>query len=476
MKGLSRNTIGYWLNAGKRRIVLTIGLLIPCVTCLDWAVGDRVSLGVLYILPMMIGAVVLNFQETALVAIICAFLRARFDTPASHLEGLLRFVFAFLAYFASGMFVMALVRNRQLVVEHLGRIEREQGLRREVEEQLRVLVESSPAAILTLDCSGMVLGCNNAANELFMIPEGQTLQGQTISNYLPLLSDAVRLETTRVGFRTAAQCQGRRADGDIFRAHTWFSSYAAPDGKRLAAIVVDSSEEMREREEQNLIQLRESNRVVAAAVSHEIKTLCRALGLVSANLRDIPGIAGNADFEGLMNLIAGLEKIAHSELHLRAKDTFEQVALKEVLDNLRIVMEPDWREGDGVIHWRLPASMPTVLADAHGLLQVFLSLVENSHRAVQECDRRELDVSVSVDGNTATVRFTDSGSGVAAPDRLFQPFQYGADGTGMGLYIARAALRSYGGDLRFEPQTAGACFAVDLQVCTGNIRNGSTRQ
>ena len=461
----SRSLILYWLNAGRRRIVSVIGFLTPAITWMDWIVGDRVSLGVLYILPMMIGAVVFNTQETAIMAVVCALLRAWCDTPASPLEALVRFVFALLAYFVSGMFVMALVRNRQLVVEHLAKIEREQGLRREVEEQLRVLVESSPAAILTLDHSGVVLGCNNAANDLFAIPEGQTLQGNTISNYLPLLSDAVRLEATHVGFRTAAQCQGRRADGDIFRAHTWFSSYAAPDGKRLAAIIVDSSEEMREREEQNLIQLRESNRVVAAAVSHEIKTLCRALALVSSNLREVPGMAGNADFEGLTNLIAGLEKVAHSELDVRAKDTYEHVSLKEVLDNLRIVIEPDWRESGRVINWRLPEPLPMVLADAHGLLQVFLSLMENSYRALNESEKQELTVGVSVRESMATVRFSDSGPGVAAPERLFEPFQHGADGTGMGLYIARAALRSYGGDLRFEPQPMGACFAVELQIC-----------
>lgn len=465
VKAAPRNLVSLWLSAGKGRILLVVGVLISGIAFTDWAVGNRVSLGILYIVPMIVGAVILNARQTALIAVLCAFLRAWFDTPASQLEASLRFVFAFLAYFVCGMFVMALVRNRQLVVEHLRRIEQEQELRKEAQEQLRVLVESSPAAILTLNQRGVVLGCNKAANDLFVIPEGQALQGRTISNYLPLLSDALGLDTSQAGFRTAAQCQGQRENGDIFRAHTWFSSYSGPDGKRLAAIVVDSSEEMREREEQNLIQLRESNRIVAAAVSHEIKTLCRALSLVSSNLRDQPGLLGNPDFEGLIILVAGLEKIARTELHLRLEEKFVQTSLKEVLDNLRIVIEPDWREADGVVHWHLQESMPTVVADSHGLLQVFLSLVENSYRAVRECSTRELTISVSVAEQTAGVRFQDNGPGVAAPDRLFQPFQDGASGTGMGLYIARAALRSYGGDLRFEPEPKGACFLVELQIC-----------
>jgi two-component system, LuxR family, sensor kinase FixL len=460
--------IGFWLRERDKRIYLAIAVLIPCIALLDWSVGDRVSLGVLYILPMMIGAMVLNWQETATLAAVCAFLRAWFDTPASGPERSLRFVFAMLAYFASGMFVRALVQNRRLVVEHLNRIEREQELRAEAEEQLRVLVQSSPAAILTLDQRGTILGCNDATNELLMIPEGMPLTGKSISPYLPLLSDALRLDSTRSGFRTASQCQGRRENGDIFRAHTWFSSYNAAEGRRLAAIVVDSSEEMREREESNLAQLRESSRIVASAVSHEIKTLCRALSLVSSNLRNEPGMSGNADFEGLLTLIGALEKIAFLDLHSRVKEKWEHVSLKEVLDNLRIVIEANWRESSGVIHWNFAEPLPLVLADSHGLLQVLLSLAENSWRAVQESSTRELTISVCAGRHTATIEVRDSGPGVAAPNRLFEPFQTGASGTGMGLFVARAALRSYGGDLRYEPQERGALFLIDLQICQPN--------
>lgn len=75
------------------------------------------------------------------------------------------------------------MRNRQLVVEHLHSIEREQVVRREAENQLRVLFESSPAAILTIDGAGAVLAANNAAHDLFTIPEGQTLCGRAIAAY-----------------------------------------------------------------------------------------------------------------------------------------------------------------------------------------------------------------------------------------------------------------------------------------------------
>ena len=77
---------------------------------------------------------------------------------------------------------------------------------------------------------------------------------------------------------------------------------------------------------------------------------------------------------------------------------------------------------------------------------------------------RELSISLSVDDRTAHVRFSDSGPGISQPERLFQPFQQGADGTGLGLYVSRAVVRSYGGDLCWEPQSEGACFRVDIPV------------
>ncbi len=34
----------------------------------------------------------------------------------------------------------------------------------------------------------------------------------------------------------------------------------------------------------------------------------------------------------------------------------------------------------------------------------------------------------------------------------------------MGLYVSRAILRHYGGELKYEPQAAGACFTVELEA------------
>ena len=218
-----------------------------------------------------------------------------------------------------------------------------------------------------------------------------------------MLSDALDLKNVPEGFRTAAQCTGYRSNGEIFQAHTWFSSYRAPEGTRLAAIVVDSSEEMRDREEQNLRQLVKSNRIVASVVSHELRNLCGAISLLCSHLNEKHALAGDEDFMGIVSLVKGLEKVALLELDSQERGQsgeVEQVSLRQVLDHLRIVIESEWKEIGGSVLWDFPETSPLVVADPAGLLQAFLNLANNSHRAVQKASRRELKSLFVVEAKT----------------------------------------------------------------------------
>ena len=408
-------------------------------------------LGILYILPMVLAATVVTPRSVVGLAMVCALLRTLFDNPHSAIETSLRCLFALFAYSFSGLFVGAIMRSRQ-----------EQALRLHAEEQLKVLVDSSPAGILTLDGRGVVLAANAAANGLFGLAQEQTMTGACIENYLPVLADALRLDTGAAPFRTAAQSLGRRQSGEMFLADIWFSTYFAPGSKRLAAIVIDSSEEMRDREEQNLRQLSVNGRILAGAMLHEVRNLCGAISATYSNVTASPGSDRSDMLQGLDHLVKGLARIASLELHCRQSESLEAVPLRDILNDLRIIVEPSWGETGGTTQWKLPGELPRVLADRHGLIQVFLNLVQNSQRAVQESPVRELTVSVSALADRAIVRFQDTGCGISDPQRLFQPFQPRAESTGLGLYISRSLLRSYGGELRFEPQDRGACFVVEL--------------
>lgn len=433
--------------------ILSVSLvMIASIAAADHAIGNRASLGLFYMLPMVIAASVLRPWEVIILALLCSALRAWFDIPAPQLEALLRVPFSFGAYAGAGLLVIAIASVRK-----------EQELRREAEEQLRILVESSPAAIVTVDENGFVLAGNRAADRLVMLPESQTLKGRKIDRYLPVLMDALQFNFGPEGLRTAAQCQGLRENGEIFLANTWFSSWKASEGRRLAAIVVDASEEMRDREEESLRLLMRANQIAAAAISHEVRNLCSAISVVAGNLIRKSPSGKDDDVEALASLAKGIESVASAALSARANDEIDSVSLRKVLDDLRIVIEPQWREIGGTVKWDLPPEDLHVMAESHGLLQAFLNLAQNSHRAVREAGSRELRIGASPHGDKVVVSFEDTGPGVMSPERLFEPFQRGADGAGLGLYVSRSVIRGFGGELRYLPKGDSPRFVIELQ-------------
>jgi DNA-binding CsgD family transcriptional regulator len=105
---------------------------------------------------------------------------------------------------------------------------------------LRVLVETSPAAIVTLDEHGFIELANRAAAEL-MAPRDGDLIRQPIAAFLPELHHTLcREEGPQI--KTPMQCWGHRGNGKPFLADVWFSSYKEGPTFKLAAIIADVTE------------------------------------------------------------------------------------------------------------------------------------------------------------------------------------------------------------------------------------------
>jgi nitrogen-specific signal transduction histidine kinase len=352
---------------------------------------------------------------------------------------------------------------------HLEEVEREIELRRTTEEQLEFLISSSPATIFTLDGNGRVLLANEAAHRLFRVEKGK-LQGQSIDQFLPALASVPPSLTETPTFRTDMECSGKRQDDEVFLAHVWFSTYQTKSGPRLAAVVFDSSEQLRDRAEFNMQQILSGSRVLVGALCHEIRNVCGAIAVVHSQLGRDEQLARNEDFRALGTLVQGLEKMAGLELRQTTQSVAESIDVRSVLDELRIVIEPSFHESEMSTRWDLPGSLPRVWADREALLQAFLNIAKNSERAMERCPRngghcpQELTVRASWDEPFVVVRFIDTGPGIANPELLFQPFQPGAQASGLGLYLSRTFVRAFQGDIEYEPQSAGCCFAVSLAL------------
>jgi len=453
------------LQGTPRAILLRAILLTAIIALIDWRVDLNISFGFLYLFPMLLVGTALSRWQVVACALLCTLLSDIFDpfpfTLANSLPG---DILVFTSLAGSGLFAYEVARRRRHEALALRRVEAEVNARREAEEQLEFLIDSSPAAILTMSPDGVILLANRAAHRLFVVPDYQ-LPGRNIRRYVPSLARVPSLEDTAQAFRTEMQCRGERESGDVFLANVFFSTYRTAMGPRMAALVVDASEDLREREESNLEQLLAGSRILVGAVSHEIRNVCSAIEVIHENLVRAGTLRANKDFEALGSLVDALHKIAAMDLKQTTSHAqMGSIELAEVLDELRIVLEPYCAEADIQVTWKIPREIPPVWGDRHRLLQILLNLTKNSERALAQADEKRIDISVTVGTHTVSIRVSDSGPGIASPGMLFQPFQRGADSTGLGLYLSRAFARSFRGELRHDPARPGCSFVIDLAI------------
>lgn len=446
-------------ESNRRKNLLFAAAFVVVIAIIDWRTKPYLSLGFLYLFPIMLVAGFLTRWQIVGLSLLCSALQEIFSNlpPGAAIP---RLAMVTVGYIGTGLFISELLSKRRLVAQHVQDLESQVRFRRDAEQQLEALIESSPAAIVTVDAAGSIERANQAAQQL-LAPHAPPLPGQSISAFLPVLQTIVKTYQSRV-FRTTLQCQGRRHDGEVFMAGVWFSTYGTISGPRLAAIIVDLSEDIREREQLSLDHLLKNARIVMGAISHEIRNLCGAISVVYRNLSHVTRLGENRDFQALGTLVEGLEKIASLDIKPSSEQSLAAVEIQSVLDELRIVIEPELHEAGVQVVWQIEDNLSPVAADRYGLMQAFLNLVKNSQRAMEDSKRKQLTISAAGVEQSVVIRFEDTGPGVASPEKLFQPFQAKAAATGLGLYVSRAILRTFRGDLHYEPRNGGCSFAVSL--------------
>jgi len=446
--------------------------MIAAIALVDFLVVGEVPLGFLYLIPMLMVGSVLGPWQIGSVAALCTFLAEAFSDLAWNVRtGISRDVLFFAAFFGVGSFVREVTRNRRVTLEHLHEIELQSDARRQAEEQLRMLIESSPAAILTTDADGLILMANEAAHRMLLVPAGG-LPGRVLHRHLPALQNVSMQDQSQQLLRAVMQARGLREDGETFLADICFSTYQTDAGMRLTAMVLDASEDFRSHEVSGLHQLLLGSRIAIGAVSHEVRNVCGAITVVHQNLVRNGLLEGNKDFEALSSLVVSLERVASVNLRQTVTHATE-VDLAVLLDELKIVVVPSLQEEEITTKWLIEPGLPLVWADRSSLMQVFLNIITNSSRALSKTAQRQLSIRAWSGKGKVVVEVADSGGGVAHPEFLFRPFQGGAEATGLGLYLSRAFLRSFGGDLRYQPIPGGACFIVDL---TPAVASGQDEQ
>ena len=112
------------------------------------------------------------------------------------------------------------------------------------------------------------------------------------------------------------------------------------------------------------------------------------------------------------------------------------------------------------------------LGDSQQLQQVFLNILNNAYDAVQEAGQRgRIRIHTRRQGEMIEVAISDNGTGIADPQRIFDPFyttKQAGKGTGLGLSICYGIVRAHGGEIQCwnEEGATGSTFVVRIPLAT----------
>ncbi|MDV7142741.1 ATP-binding protein [Tropicimonas sp. TH_r6] len=175
------------------------------------------------------------------------------------------------------------------------------------------------------------------------------------------------------------------------------------------------------------------------------------------NLERISDLAGR-----MGRIIRNLRAFARQE-----SQPVRPVDMVHVLDAVLELSEGRIKREGVELVWQVPEAPVPVRGGEVRLQQVVMNLVSNALDAMEGRDTRRLTIALEP-GEPVLLRVADTGSGIAAPDKIFDPFYSTKDvghseGMGLGLSISYGIIKSFGGTIRgANAPEGGAVFTVQL--------------
>ncbi|MCA1848026.1 MAG: cell wall metabolism sensor histidine kinase WalK, partial [Actinobacteria bacterium] len=244
---------------------------------------------------------------------------------------------------------------------------------------------------------------------------------------------------------------------------------AAPLEDGALAILRDVTEER---------QIQHAKAEFIANASHELKTPLTALSGYLEMLEDEEDERVRAEFlDDMRSQTERLRNLARTLLDLSRLDanavTFrkEEVDLEDLLHELR----RDFGYTGRPVNLRVDGDVPPVATDPTQLHRMLAILMDNALKYSQA----PIDLSLSREDGRAVISITDRGCGIPEAEipHIFDRFYRAqgssrADGTGLGLALAREINDHLGGEIRVQSQPgAGSTFSVTLPL-TADSTNG----
>jgi len=154
------------------------------------------------------------------------------------------------------------------------------------------------------------------------------------------------------------------------------------------------------------------------------------------------------------------------------------VAAKSAVDVTTIVQtalrlcQPQMRIANVQYGTKFESDLPRVQGDSNQLLQVFSNIINNAIQAMSDRGGT-LTVTISAIGNLIHADFSDTGTGMLEPERVFDPFYTTrpvGQGSGLGLSACYGIIQEHGGKITCRNRDeGGASFVVELPIANGSM-------
>lgn len=215
---------------------------------------------------------------------------------------------------------------------------------------------------------------------------------------------------------------------------------------------------------------------LATALAHEIGTPLNIIsGRAETVLREMP--ASDRRRDELTIIVEQIDRIvgmirALLDTVRPAKPEIRSVDVGGLIHGVLPLLRHAARVKHQTLVADIPASLPTVLADANQLQQLVINLVVNAVEATPDGGEVRIRAMAGVDGDRAGVRVTVHDTGPGIPEdlraRVFQPFfttKPPGRGTGLGLTICRDIVKEHAGTIRIDDvDDGGAAVTIWLPV------------